>query len=128
MLRLTNLAARILFLDRHALLEPPVGAVTGADLAGLIDRLGFVQLDSINTVERAHHMILWSRRQSYRPDALKRLHEQDRAVWEHWTHDAAILPMHLHHYWRHNFARREARMRVWGISSGLISGLTCSSC
>ena len=84
-------------------------------LAHLIDRLGFVQLDSINTVERAHHMILWSRRQGYRPDALKRLHEVDRAVWEHWTHDAAILPIRLHRYWQHNFPRREARMRAnWG--------------
>ncbi len=113
--RLTNLAARRLFLDRHALAEAPVGPATGGHLAALIDRIGFVQLDSINTVERAHHMILWSRRQSYRPEALKRLHERDRAVWEHWTHDASILPIHLHHYWQHNFPRREGRMKKnWG--------------
>lgn len=110
-----NLDARRLFLDRHALAEAPAGAATGADLAQLIDRIGFVQLDSINTVERAHHMILWARRPSYRPEALKRLHEVDRAVWEHWTHDASILPIHLHRYWQHNFPRREARMQVnWG--------------
>ncbi len=60
-------------------------------------------------------MILWSRRQSYKPEALKRLHEVDRAVWEHWTHDASILPIHLHHYWQTNFPRREERMRAsWG--------------
>ena len=108
---LQNPAARRLFLHRHALAEAPTGPATGAALAALIDRIGFVQLDSINTVERAHHMILWSRRQSYRPVALKRLHERDRAVWEHWTHDASILPIHLHHYWRHHFARREERMQ-----------------
>ncbi len=113
--RLGNAAARRLFLDRHALAEPPVGPARGQDLAALIDRIGFVQLDSINTVERAHHMILWSRRQSYRPEDLKRLHEKDRAVWEHWTHDASILPIRLHHYWQHNFPRREERMRKnWG--------------
>ena len=108
---LQNQAARHLFLDRHALAEAPTGPATGADLAALIDRIGFVQIDSINTVERAHHMILWSRRQTYRPEALKRLHERDRAVWEHWTHDASILPIHLHHWWRHHFARRQARMQ-----------------
>jgi uncharacterized protein YcaQ len=108
---LTNPAARRLFLDRHALAEAPVGPATGADLAALIDRIGFVQIDSINTVARAHHMILWSRRQTYRPEALKQLHERDRGVFEHWTHDASILPIHLHRYWHHNFARREARMR-----------------
>ena len=108
---LDNAAARRLFLDRHALAEPPTGPATGADLAALIDRIGFVQIDSINTVERAHHMILWSRRQSYRPEALKRLHERDRAVWEHWTHDASILPIHLHRYWHHHFSRRQERMQ-----------------
>ena len=62
--RLSNRAARKLFLDRHGLgLHPP----EGEDLAGLIERLGFVQIDSIATVERAHHMILASRRRSYRP-------------------------------------------------------------
>lgn len=111
-IRLSNGAARRLFLDRHALAEAPAGPATGADLARLIDRIGFVQLDSINTVERAHHMILWARRQGYRPEALKRLHERDRGVFEHWTHDASILPVHLHRYWHHTFARREARMRA----------------
>jgi uncharacterized protein len=108
---LTNPLARRLFLHRHALAEAPSGPATRADLAALIDRIGFVQVDSINTVERAHHMILWSRRQSYRPEALKRLHERERGVFEHWTHDASILPIQLHRYWHHTFARREARMR-----------------
>ena len=59
--RLSNRAARKLFLDRHGLGRPP----EGEDLAGLIERLGFVQIDSIATVERAHHMIVASRRRSY---------------------------------------------------------------
>jgi uncharacterized protein len=108
---LPNPAARRLFLHRHALTEPPTGPATGADLARLIDRIGFVQVDSINTVERAHHMILWSRRQSYRPAALKQLMEQDRALWEHWTHDASILPMSVYPYWSHRFARDTERLR-----------------
>ena len=108
---LTNPAARRLFLDRHALAEPPTGPATGAALADLIKRIGFVQVDSINTVERAHHMILWSRRQSYRPAALKPLLEQDRLLWEHWTHDASILPIGLYPQWKHRFTRSEARLR-----------------
>ncbi len=108
---LPNPAARRLFLHRHALAEAPTGPATGADLARLIDRLGFVQVDSINTVERAHHMILWSRRQTYQPAALKRLTEQDRALWEHWTHDASILPISVYPYWSHRFARAADRLR-----------------
>ena len=36
-----NEAARRLFLDRHALIEPPTGPAKGADLLALIRRLGF---------------------------------------------------------------------------------------
>ena len=68
-----------------------------------------MQVDSINTVARAHHMILFSRRQSYKPDALKALLETDRALFEHWTHDASILPVHLHDHWQHRFARSTER-------------------
>jgi uncharacterized protein YcaQ len=81
--RLDNSTARRLFLDKHRLLERPQGPASGADLLALIDTLGFVQLDSINTVARAHDLILFSRRPRYRPAALKRLYEKDRALFEH---------------------------------------------
>lgn len=107
-----NSTARRIFLDRHALVEAPAGPATGQALHDLIERIGFVQVDSINTVARAHDMILWSRRQAYRPPALKRLLEQDRSLWEHWTHDASILPTRLHGVWQHRFARDEKRLHA----------------
>ncbi len=110
-LTLCNTDARRLFLHRHALIEAPVGPAQGAALADLIARIGFVQVDSINTVERAHHMILFSRRQSYQPGALKHLLETDRRLWEHWTHDASILPAATFPYWKHRFARDADRLR-----------------
>jgi hypothetical protein len=105
-----NLRARRLFLDRHALAEPPSGPASGQALHDLIERIGFVQVDSINTVARAHDMILWSRRQAFRPPALKRLLERDRSLWEHWTHDASILPARLHGVWQHRFQRDEEKL------------------
>lgn len=114
---LPNPQARRLFLHRHALAEAPVGPATGADLAALVRRIGFVQVDSINALERAHHMILFSRRQSYRPAALAPLLETDRRLWEHWTHDAAILPVETFPHWKHRFAadaeRLHANWRRW---------------
>ena len=103
--RLSNRAARKLFLDRHGLGRPP----EGEDLARLIERLGFVQIDSIATVERAHHMILASRRRSYRPQHLDDLLERRRALFEHWTHDASVIPMSFYPYWQLRF-RRDAEM------------------
>jgi hypothetical protein len=103
--RLGNRMARRVFLDRHALAEPPTGPAKGADLLALIRRLGFVQVDSINTVARAHDMILWARRQSYRPENLRRLLEKDRLLFEHWTHDASIIPIEFLPWWQGRFAR-----------------------
>jgi uncharacterized protein YcaQ len=77
----------------------------------MIRRLGFVQVDSVNTVERAHHMILWSRRQSYRPENLARLLERDRTLFEHWTHDASVIPAEFFCHWKLRFARDAERIR-----------------
>ncbi len=112
-LRISNRAARRLFLDRHGLCRPP----PGERLAGLIERLGFVQVDSIATIERAHHMILASRRRSYRPRQLDHLLERRRALFEHWTHDASVIPMSFYPHWRLRFRRDaemlRARWRSW---------------
>ncbi len=107
---LPNPTARRIFLDRHALADAATGPAKGADLAALIDRIGFVQVDSIYTVERAHHMILFARRQSYKPENLKPLLETNRALFEHWTHDASILPSTLFPHWQHRFTRDTHRL------------------
>ena len=115
--RLDNRAARALFMDRHALLEQPAGGAKEEGLLQLIHRLGFVQLDSINTVARAHDMILYARRPSYRARHLKKLYERDRALFEHWTHDAAVIPMDFYHHWHLRFLRDadmlKARWKNW---------------
>ena len=113
-LTLSNADARRIFLDRHALLEPPQGEARGTELLRMIERLGFVQLDSINTLARAHDLILFSRRPRYRPRALKSLHEKDRALFEHWTHDAAIIPMAYYPWWHMRRKRDAERLkRQW---------------
>ncbi|PZX19084.1 hypothetical protein LX81_00784 [Palleronia aestuarii] len=108
---LQNRTARRLFLDRHLLLRPGSGPGRGTDLDDVLGRLGFVQIDSVNTLARAHDLILWSRRGRYRPRALEALVARRRTAFEHWTHDAAAIPMAFYPMWRLKFARDEARMR-----------------
>jgi uncharacterized protein YcaQ len=110
-LRLGNDAARRVFLHRHRLAEAPQGAADGTELLSLIESLGFVQLDSINTVARAHDLILFARRPRYRPEALKKLYEQDRLLFEHWTHDAAVIPLGFYPYWHLRRQRDAERLR-----------------
>jgi len=101
-----NKTARRIFLDHHALCEQP----TNRDVAGMVKRLGFVQVDSINTVGRAHDMILYSRGTSYRPKHLAKPLEKDRALFEHWTHDASIIPVDFFPHWRLKFDRDRERL------------------
>ncbi|HJV89251.1 MAG TPA: crosslink repair DNA glycosylase YcaQ family protein, partial [Holophagaceae bacterium] len=73
--------------------------------------LGFVQLDSIATVARAHDLTLHARLAGYRPEQLQSLLEQDRACFEHWTHDASAIPTTHYAHWKPRFREDEARMR-----------------
>lgn len=109
---LDNATARRVFLDRHALAEPPTGPAGPDEIQSLIERLGFVQVDSVQTVARAHHMILWSRRQRYRPATLTRLLEGERSLFENWTHDAAIIPTRFFPYWHAKFQRSRMQMET----------------
>lgn len=106
-----NLRARHIFLDRHGLSDPPTGPGKGDALQDMITSLGFVQIDSINTVARAHHMILRSRAGQYRAPALARLLERERSLFEHWTHDASVIPTEFYPYWRLKFERDAANLR-----------------
>lgn len=111
---ISNTLARRLFLDRHLLMGARSGTGKGQDLSDLISTLGFVQLDSVNTFSRAHDLILWSRRQQYRPRALELALARDRTVFEHWTHDASTIPIQFFPYWRMRFRRdAEELQRKW---------------
>lgn len=103
--------ARRLLLAGQGLLAPPDRPATRAELRRLVGALGYVQVDSIQVVERAHHLTLASRLDGYRPAELRRLLEVDRALFEHWTHDASIIPTAWYAHWKPRFRRDAARLR-----------------
>lgn len=57
-----------------------------------IEHLGYVQIDTISAVQRAHHHTLWNRNPRYQPTDLDQL-VADKHVYEYWSHAAAYLPM-----------------------------------
>ena len=106
-LTVSNQQARHLLIATHGLATPPTGPV---DVSDIIRDMGFVQLDTIRNVTRAHHHILWSRNQNYREPMLWKALE-DRQLFEHFTHDASILPMELFPLWHWQFERLGKRAR-----------------
>lgn len=103
LIKIDNKTARHLWLHTNLLADNPTGPL---DLKGLIEALGFVQLDTIQVVARAHHHILWSRNQNYREPMLDKL-LRDRQIFEHFTHDASVLPMACLPYWQRQFRRKK---------------------
>ena len=107
---LDNKTARRVILHLQGLTMTPHKKLGLDGLHDLIHQLGYVQVDSIQWVERAQHMILFARNQTYRPKHLKRLIEKDRHLFENWTHDASIIPCSFYPYWRHRFERKKVEL------------------
>lgn len=106
-LRIDNRVARDLWLERQGLGAAPTGPL---DLLGTIKRLGFVQLDTIQYLARAHDHILWSRNQKFRPAMLEELLARDRGIFEHFTHDASVIPMDFLPMWARQFRRKKDQL------------------
>jgi uncharacterized protein len=103
--------ARRLLLGAQALLDDPAHTAGKAALKKLISKLGFVQLDSINVVERAHHLTLWTRLHDFKKEHLDQLLSKDRFVFEHWTHDASLIPVEHYSHWKVRFRQDAERLR-----------------
>ena len=75
-------------------------------------QLGYVQIDTIAVIQRAHHHALWTRQPDYNPDLLHALQAQDRQVFEYWGHALAYLPMSDYRYFvprMEHFPRSQSR-------------------
>ena len=57
-----------------------------------VEHLGYVQIDTINVIERCHHHILQSRIPSYQRGHLQQAQSTDRSVFEYWTHALSYVP------------------------------------
>ena len=111
-LQIANSQARALILASSGLSDVRQAGGAAA-LAPLIGKLGYVQLDSIRIVERAHHHILYSRHSAYRPHHLERLQAKSPALFEHWTHDSSLIPLEHYPHWHHRFALARSRIALW---------------
>jgi uncharacterized protein YcaQ len=89
---LTKAAARRIWLRAQRLdTQAPFGEGPAATAAA-VEHLGYVQIDTINVIERSHHHILWNRIPAYRRDDLRQAQSIDKSVFEYWTHALSYVP------------------------------------
>lgn len=93
---MTELLRRMALLKQGLAAQPSFGeGLSGTRRA--IEHLGYVQIDTISVVERAHHHVLWSRVPDYDLSHLNRL-IREKHIFEHWYHAASYLPMRDYRY------------------------------
>src|SRR4051812_33141972 len=91
-LALTKARARRIWLRAQKLDQAaPFGGGPQATCA-VVAHLGYVQIDTINVVERCHHQILYTRIPDYQRDHLRRAQSIDKTVFEYWTHALSYIP------------------------------------
>src|SRR4051794_25156377 len=89
---LTKTEARRIWLHAQRLDTPePFGAGPQA-VAAAAEHLGYVQIDTINVIERCHHHILYSRIPAYARADLRQAQSLDKSVFEYWTHALSYVP------------------------------------
>ena len=67
--------------------------LTPSSFLDFLNQVGGLQLDSINVVDRAHYLTLWSRFGVYDRQQLDKWIYEERAAYEYWGHEASLLPI-----------------------------------
>ncbi len=75
---------------------PPSGK---EGVVSIVEHLGYVQIDTISVIERAHHHVIWTRVPDYNSAMLHELQAMDRTIFEYWGHAASYLPMKDYRYY-----------------------------
>ncbi|MCB9994533.1 MAG: YcaQ family DNA glycosylase [Hyphomicrobiaceae bacterium] len=79
-----------------------------------VSHLGYVQIDTINIVERCHHHILFSRIPAYRRADLHAAQSEQKTLFEYWTHALAYLPIEAFPYYARNMRAHRTDPQGWG--------------
>jgi uncharacterized protein YcaQ len=110
---LTKPQARRLWLRAQRLDEAaPFGAGPAATRAA-VEHLGYVQIDTINVIERCHHQILYTRIPGYRRSDLRQAQTIDKSVFEYWTHALSYVPTRDLRFYIGAMRREWERRRPW---------------
>jgi uncharacterized protein YcaQ len=110
---LSKADARRIWLNAQRLdTDSPFGDGPAATRA-VVEHLGYVQIDTINVIERCHHHILYTRIPAYQREHLRQAQSVDKSVFEYWTHALSYLPTEAMRFYVSAMKRHWQRRSVW---------------
>jgi uncharacterized protein len=107
-------AVAALFIARQHLARPRTKRLTARSLVAFVEDVGGLQLDSINVVERGHHLTLWSRFGPHERGTVERIAYRRRLLFEYWAHAACLVSAAHFPAWRRVMMDYSVRSRAWG--------------
>jgi uncharacterized protein YcaQ len=111
---LSRAQARWITVAAQGFLDRPHAVPTMRTLVRTVRRTGVLQIDSVNVLQRAHYMPLYSRMGSYDVELLHRAAgRRPRRLVEYWAHVAAYMPVELWPYMRHRMDAFRLRGHEW---------------
>jgi uncharacterized protein YcaQ len=113
---LSRAQARRIALAAQGFTDRPHEVPTMRTFQRTLERTGVLQVDSVNVLQRAHYMPLYSRMGPYDVDLLRRASEtRPRRMVEYWAHVQAFMPVELWPVMQHRMEHYRARRGKWSI-------------
>lgn len=119
--QLTKLQARRIALAAQGFTDRAHATPSLKTLDRTVARTGVLQVDSVNVLQRAHYMPLYSRMGPYDVDLLRRATtstgRRERTLVEYWAHVQALMPVELWPLMRHRMEHYRAERGKWGFTA-----------
>ncbi len=90
--------ARMIIVQSQLLNSIPCDSQKENGVAEIVESLGYVQIDTINVLNRAHHHTLWTRMSHYESQDLHQAQAEQKRIFEYWGHAMSFLPMADYRY------------------------------
>lgn len=102
--KISKTQARRILIESSGLSSPITSKVSSLKqgpraVTEIIEQIGYLQIDTINVIERCHHHILYNRLYGYKKAYLHKAQSESKSIFEYWTHALSFIPYSKYHYY-----------------------------